>query len=60
MCCSVHLHLLQIINHLHLGTATSNIAFAVKEFKRGQKYKSTKDGGINLPIGRVSFYEIKR
>jgi len=38
-----------------LGTATNNLAFAVKEYKRGQKYRSTKAGIINLAIGKLSF-----
>ena len=38
---------------VHPGTATSNLGFSVKEYKRGQSYKCTKAGVSNFPIGKV-------
>eukprot|EP00112_Aurelia_sp_Birch-Aquarium-sp1_P007839 Seg1855.9 transcript_id=Seg1855.9/GoldUCD/mRNA.D3Y31 product="50S ribosomal protein L1" pseudo=true protein_id=Seg1855.9/GoldUCD/D3Y31 len=37
------------------GTATNNLAFAVREFKRAQRYKCTKSSFIALDIAKLSF-----
>ncbi|XP_065063120.1 large ribosomal subunit protein uL1-like [Rhopilema esculentum] len=37
------------------GTATNNLAFAVREYKRGQRYKCMRQGAVSLDIAKLSF-----